>query len=388
MDFSEPEHIQNLRDSLRRMLDVEAPPALLSQWDKAKEMPLDHLQSKLAELGVLGVTVPEEYGGLGRDVPAMVATIEELAKRSIVLAGLYIMVACYGGMNLSASASEAQKKRLLPELAAGKLRFAYGLSEPDVGADLGSVATRAERKGDKLIINGAKRWCSGGEVSDYIFMLVRSGPVEARHRNLSIVLVPRGSPGMTMSRIGVMGSHGIPTNDIYLDNVSVPFDLVLGEEAGWNNGWAQLTGHALEAEKLEVPALALGCAQAALDEAWQYSQERRQFGKRICAFQAVRHALADAKSKVEACRQMLRWATWLVDNNMPAAAATSMTKLFVTETASEVVLSCQKILGAYGYGEGFAMERYVRDVLALPIYGGSSAIQRNNISNLLGLPRE
>lgn len=388
MDFSEPDHIQSLRESLRRMLDIAATPELLSQWDKAKEMPLDHLQSKLAELGVLGVTVPEEYGGLGRDVPAMVATIEELAKRSIVLAGLYIMVACYGGMNLSASASDSQKKRMLPALAAGKLRFAYGLSEPDVGADLASVTTRAERKGDTLIINGAKRWCSGGEVSDYIFMLVRSGPVEARHRNLSIVLVPRGSPGMTMSRIGVMGSHGIPTNDIYLDNVSVPFDLVLGEEAGWNNGWAQLTGHALEAEKLEVPALALGCAQAALDEAWQYSQERRQFGKRICAFQAVRHALADAKSKVEACRQMLRWATWLVDNNMPAAAATSMTKLFVTETASEVVLSCQKILGAYGYGEGFAMERYVRDVLALPIYGGSSAIQRNNISNLLGLPRE
>lgn len=388
MDFSEPEHIQSLRESLRRMLDAEAPAELLSQWDKAKEMPLDHLQAKLAELGVLGVTVPEEYGGLGRDVPAMVATIEELAKRSIVLAGLYIMVACYGGMNLSASASESQKKRLLPALAEGKLRFAYGLSEPDVGADLGSVATRAERKGDQVIINGAKRWCSGGEVSDYIFMLVRSGPVEARHRNLSIVLVPRGSPGMTMSRIGVMGSHGIPTNDVYLENVSVPFDLVLGEEAGWNNGWKQLTGHALEAEKLEVPALALGCVQAALDEAWQYAQERSQFGKRICAFQAVRHALADAKAKVEACRQMLRWATWLVDNNLPAAAATSMTKLFVTETASEVVLSCQKILGAYGYGEGFAMERYVRDVLALPIYGGSSAIQRNNIANLLGLPRE
>lgn len=388
MDFAEPEHIQSLRESLRRMLDVEAPPELLAKWDKAKEMPLDHLQAKLAELGVLGVTVPEEYGGLGRDVPAMVATIEELAKRSIVLAGLYIMVACYGGMNLSASASESQKKRLLPALAAGKLRFAYGLSEPDVGADLGSVATRAERKGDNVIINGAKRWCSGGEVSDYIFMLVRSGPAEARHRNLSIVLVPKGSPGMTMSRIGVMGSHGIPTNDVYLENVSVPFDLVLGEEDGWNNGWKQLTGHALEAEKLEVPALALGCVQAALDEAWQYAQERSQFGKRICAFQAVRHALADAKSKVEACRQMLRWATWLVDNNIPAAAATSMTKLFVTETASEVVLSCQKILGAYGYGEGFAMERYVRDVLALPIYGGSSAIQRNNISNLLGLPRE
>ncbi len=388
MDFAEPEHIEQLRSSLRRMLDVEAPPERLAQWDKAKEMPLDHLQAKLAELGVLGVTVPVEYGGLGRDVPAMVATIEELAKRSIVLAGLYIMIACYGGMNLSASASESQKKRLLPPLSEGKLRFAYGLSEPDVGADLASVTTRAERKGDKVVINGAKRWCSGGEVSDYIFMLVRSGPPEARHRNLSIILVPKGVPGLTMSRIGVMGSHGIPTNDVYLENVTVPFDLVLGEEAGWNNGWAQLTGHALEAEKLEVPALALGCMQGALDEAWEYAQQRRQFGKRICAFQAVRHALADAKSKVEACRQMLRWATWLVDNNQPAAAPTSMTKLFVTEAASEVVLSCQKILGAYGYGEGFAMERYVRDVLALPIYGGSSAIQRNNITNLLGLPRD
>lgn len=388
MDFEEPEHIGQLRESIRRMLEIEAPLERISEWDRAKEMPLDHLQGKLAELGVLGVTVPEEYGGLGRDVPAMVATIEELAKKSIALAGLYIMISCYGGMNLSASASDAQKKRFLPDLAEGKIRFAYGLSEPDVGADLASVKTRAERKGDKVILNGSKRWCSGGEVADYIFMLTRSGPAEARHRNLSIILVPKGTPGMTTSRIGVMGSHGIPTNDVHLENVEVPFDLILGEEAGWNNGWAQLTGHALEAEKLEVPALALGCVQAALDEAWKYAQERQQFGKRICSFQAVRHALADNKTKVEACRQMLRLATWLVDNNKPSAAITSMTKLFVTETAAEVVLSCQKILGAYGYGDGFGMERYVRDVLALPIYGGSSAIQRNNISNLLGLPRE
>jgi alkylation response protein AidB-like acyl-CoA dehydrogenase len=184
-----------------------------------------------------------------------------------------------------------------------------------------------------------------------------------------------------------MGHHGIPTNDMYLENVELPFDLVLGGEAGWNNGWKFLAGEALEAEKLEVPALALGVAQAAFQEAWTYSQQRKQFGKLICTFQALRHSLADCRTKLEACRLMVYWAASQVQNGRASIADTSMVKLFVTENAKDIVLACQQILGAYGYAEGFGMERYVRDVLALPIYGGSSAIQRNNIVNSMGLPR-
>lgn len=386
MDFTESEHVAALREMLVRFLDDEAPPEAIAKWDKANAVPLE-FQQKFADLGLTGVTVPEEYGGIGHDVMALTAIIEELSSRSIGLSGLFIMIACYGSLNVAASGTEEQKKRFLPELAAGRLRFAYGLSEPDVGADLASVVTKAERKGDKVVINGVKRWTSGGDIADYIFMLVRSGDPEARHKNLSIVLVPPSTPGVTITQIPVMGNHGISTNDVYLEDVEVPFDLVLGGEAGWNNGWKLLAGKALEAEKLEVPAQALGIARSALAEAWEYSQQRKQFGKPICTFQSIRHMLADCKTKLQACRLMVYWAASQVHDDRASIADTSMVKLFVTETAKEIVLTCQQVMGAYGYADGFGMERYVRDILALPIYGGSSAIQRNNIANSLGLPR-
>ena len=162
----------------------------------------------------------------------------------------------------------------------------------------------------------------------------------------------------------------------------------VGGEAGWNNGWNVLAGPALEVEKLGPASIAIGVAEAALSEAWAYSQQRVQGGKRICGHQAVRHALSEAQTQLQAARLMLQHATWLVEQRLPSAAATCMAKLFVTERAKEVTLACQQVMGAYGYAHGFNMQRYVRDVLAIPIYGGSSAIQRNNIANLLGLPRE
>ena len=186
-----------------------------------------------------------------------------------------------------------------------------------------------------------------------------------------------------------MGGRGLPTNDVTFDHVEVPFDLVVGGEAGWNNAWSMLTGPALEIEKLAPTAIALGTAEAALEEAWEYSQQRVQGGKRICAHQAVRHVLADAQAKIQACRLMLANAAWLVETRRPSAAITSMAKLYVCETARDIVLNCQQyVMGAYGYAEGFNMERYVRDVLAAPIVGGSTAIQRNNIANLMSLPKD
>lgn len=387
MDFSESEDTQGLRELLRRFLEKEVPPDMVARWDREDRIPREMLK-RIAELGVCGLTVPEEYGGLGRDVLGMVTTIQELARRSTVLAGLYIMNACYGSLNIAEAGTQDQKQRLLPGLSVGDILFAYGLSEPDVGADLASVKTRAERRGDKVIINGYKRWCSGAEMADYIYMLVRSGEPEARYKNLSIVLVPPSSRGVTLHSIGTMGVRGIPTNDVMLEDVEVPFANVIGGEAGWNRGWSLLAGPTLEAEKLEVPALAVGVAEAAVAEAWEYSQQRKQFGSRICAIQSIRHVLADAQTKLAACRLMLAHAAWKVHTGQPSAVETSMAKLFVCDTAREIVLSCQQVLGAYGYAHGFAMERYVRDVLVMPIWGGSSAIQRNNIANLLRLPRE
>ena len=216
---------------------------------------------------------------------------------------------------------------------------------------------------------------------------MRSGPAEAKRKNLSFVLIPPNAPGITITPNEVMGSRGIATNDVTFDNVELPFDNVVGGEEGWNNGWALLAGPALEVEKLQPTTLALATAEAALEEAWQYSTERVQFGQHICGHQAVRHALADARTRLEACRCMVEKAVGMVERGEPSAAMTSMTKLFVSETAVQIVLECQKVMGAYGYAEGFQMERRVRDILLMPIIGGSSAIQRNNIANLLELPR-
>jgi alkylation response protein AidB-like acyl-CoA dehydrogenase len=386
LDLSENEDAEALRDLVRSFLAKEVPPELASRWDREDFIPREML-SRLADLGLCALTVPEKYGGTGKDVLGMVIAVQELARRSTALAGLFIQNACYGSLNIAESGTEEQKQRLLPDLCQGKLLFAYGLSEPDVGADLASVKTRAERQGDKVVLNGYKRWCTGAQFADYIYMLVRSGPPDARYKNLSLVLVPTGASGITMRSIGTMGVRGLPTNDVILEDVAVPFANVVGGEASWNRGWSLLAGPTLEAEKLGVPALAIGIAEAAIDEAWEYSQQRKQFGVRLCGIQSIRHMLAEVQTKLAACRSMLSHAAWKVHTGQPSAVETSMAKLYVADTAREIVLTCQQVLGAYGYAHGFAMERYVRDILVMPIWGGSSAIQKNNIANLMQLPR-
>ena len=383
---SDPEHIVMLRETLRRFLEKEAPRAKMAQWDREDRVPRA-LFDKIAELGVCGMTIPEEFGGTGRDVLGTMVVVEELSRRSMVIGTLFLMNACYGSMNILASGSDEQKARLLPRLAGGQLLFAYGLSEPDVGSDLASVTTRAERRGDVVVINGSKRWCSGAEIADYIYALVRSGEPGSRYSNLSLVLIPPTAKGVSLTHIPAMGARGLNTNDVRLDNVEIPFADVIGGEDGWNNGWGRLVGPALEVEKLEVAAMALGIAAAAVDDAWEYAQQRSQFGKRICSIQSVRHMLADAQTKLAACRLMLYRGCWLADNNLPCSVETSMAKMYVCEVGVDIVLTCQRVMGAYGYAQGFDMERYVRDMLLMPIIGGSTAIQKNNIANRMGLPR-
>jgi alkylation response protein AidB-like acyl-CoA dehydrogenase len=386
MDFGEPEHIGMLRESIRRMLDRHATREQMAKWDEEDKVPRA-LMEHIRELGICGMTVPESFGGTGRDVLGTMVAVEELSRRSMVIATLYLMNSCYGSMNILASGSEEQKQRLLPQLADGQLLFAYGLSEPDVGSDLASVRTRAERHGDKVIINGTKRWCSGAEIADYIYALVRSGEPDARYKNLSLVLIPTNARGIELTHIPAMGARGLNTNDVSLVDVEIFIDDVVGGEDGWNNGWTRLAGPALEVEKLEVAAMALGIAAQAVDDAWEYSQQRKQFGSRICSVQSIRHMLADVQTKLAAARLMLYRGCWLADNNLPCSAETSMAKMYVCELGLEIVLTCQKIMGAYGYAKGFDMERYVRDMLLMPIIGGSTAIQKNNIANRMGLPK-
>ncbi|MDN2567609.1 acyl-CoA/acyl-ACP dehydrogenase [Aquibium sp. A9E412] len=381
-----PSHIDQLRSSLRRFVDEHMPREAAARWDRDNHFPRD-VFAKLAALGVTGTTVPEEHGGSGRDILATLVTIEELSRRSLAVSVPYIMAACYAGMNLVECGSQRQKAELLPLVAAGKLLFAYGWTEADTGADLASVKTRATVADDRLVVNGAKRFCSGSEICDYIYTLVRTGDPARRYENLSIVLIDPRLPGVEITPIDSMGMKGARTTDVSFTDVEVPLDMVVGEAEGIDRGWGMITAAGLDVEKLEVAAIALGIAEAACDDAWDYSQRRVQFGRTISAFQSLRHQLAEMRTQLHAARLVTYHAAMLSDANVPSRVETSMTKLFVTETAKKVVLEAQSILGAYGYVKDFDVERYVRDVLLMPIIGGSSAIQRNNIANWLGLAR-
>ena len=387
--FQEAEHVTMLRDTLRRFVETEMPRELAQKWDRENEFPRE-IFDQLSALGVNALTVPEVYGGAGRDITATMVVIEELARRSMAVAVPFIMCACYGAMNIEEVGSEEQKTTLLPKLADGKLLFAYGISEPDVGADVASVRTTAVRKGNgaTVTINGSKRFCSGANIADYIYTVVKSDPEAGRYKNLSIVMIPPDAPGVTIELQNAMGMKGASTCDVTFEDVEIPAENIVGGEAGWNDGWSRIVGPGLDVEKIEVAALALGNAAAAVDDAWEYAQERKQFGKPVSAYQSVRHMLVDAKTKLHACRLMTYHAAWLLDEKKPASVETSMAKLYVSDTAKDIVLSCQQVMGAYGYIKEFDMERYVREALLMPIIGGSSAIQKNNIANRLRLARE
>lgn len=386
MNFDESEHVVMIRESVSRFVEAEMPREAARKWDRENFFPRD-IYRKLGDLGMMGLTVEEKYGGSGRDIPATMVVIEELAKRSLAVAIPYIMCACYAGMNIAECASEEQKRQLLPQIANGDVMFAYGWTEPDIGADLASIKTTAVRDGDELVINGAKRFCSGAGIADYIYTLVRTGPTSDRYKNLSIVLVPPDTPGVTIVGLDCMGMKGAATTDVSFVDVRVPATSIIGGEAGWNRGWDFIVGSGLDVEKLEVAALALGIATAAVDDAWEYSQERRQFDRPICANQSIRHMLADMKTSLHACRLMMMNAAWLAQEERSCRVETSMAKLYVCETGKKIAQDAQTIYGAYGYAKEFDVERYVRDSLLMPIIGGSSAIQRNNIVNWMALPK-
>ncbi len=377
----EPAHVAELRRSVARFVEPQAPREARIAWDKAHDWPRD-VYAEFNKLGLTALTVPEAHGGAGQDIVAAIAVIEELAQAGTALAGPYIHTAFYGGLNLSENGSPEQKADYLPRLARGELFFAYGLSEPDVGGDLASVTTRARLEGDEVVIDGAKRWCSGADWADVLYTLVRSGPAEDRYRNLSFVLVPRTTPGVSMQPIEHANLRYMASQDVFFDSVRVPVANIVGGEAMWNQGWKILAGRALDVEKLEITAVALGIARAAVAEAWDYAQARVQFGKPIAQHQAIRHKLVTARTKLQAARHMLYHAAWLAGEGRACSIETSMAKLFVADTGVEIALICQQVMGAYGLSDAFDMERHVRDLLGMPIVGGSSDMQRNNLAGL------
>jgi alkylation response protein AidB-like acyl-CoA dehydrogenase len=377
----EPEHITQLRRQLRRFVAEKAPRDKRRQWDKAHDWPRD-LFRELADMGLCGLTIAEEHGGLGQDVVAAVAAIEELARAGPFLAGPFIHCAFYGGMNLSENGSPAQKADLLPKLARGELLFAYGLSEPDVGGDLSSVKTRGRIDGDTLVINGSKRWCTGADWADYIYCLINTAPEANKREALTFVLIPGKAQGVTTTPIEHVNLRYTASSDVHFDDVRLPLSAIVGGLEKLNRGWSMLAGRALDVEKLEVAACTFGFAQAAVEEAWTYAQERMQFGKAIAGHQVIAHKLVTARTKLEACRHMLYHAARLAGANQPCAVETSMAKLYIADTGVEIALICQQVMGAYALSDAYDMDRNVRDLLGMPIVGGSSDMQRNNLAGL------
>lgn len=377
----EPGHITELRRQISRFGAERLPREKRIKLDR--EHSWDRADFKaLADLGVIGLTIPEAYGGVGQDIVAAAAVIEELCQFGTSLAGPYIHAAFYGGMNISENGSEAQKAEMLPQIARGDMLLCYGLSEPNVGGDLPSVETRAERSGDRIIVNGSKRWCTGADWSDYIYCLVRSGPADARYRNLSFVLIPTDAPGVSMTPIQHANLRYTASMDVYFDNVELTEAAIVGGPDMWDRGWELLAGRALDVEKIEITAVAYGIARAALEEAWTYAQERVQFGKPIAQHQVIRHKLVEARTKLAAARHMLYHGAWLASSGKSCSAETSMAKLFVADTGVEIALACQQVMGAYALSDAYDMERHVRDLLGMPIVGGSSDMQKNNLASL------
>ena len=379
--------VELIRSTVQRLLSDHVGRDDPVRWDANSEYP-DAILTQIGKLGLCGLSIPEEYGGAGRNIPAALAVVEELSKRSLALAVPYIMSAFYAGINMMECGTEEQKRRFLPKIAAGELLFAFGVTEPDVGGDVASVRTTAKRVADSVVVEGSKRFITGANVADYIYTLVRSGESKQRYENLSIVLIPRDAKGVGISKIESMGMRGgAYTCDIIFDSVEISSSLIVGGEAGWNKGWQMMAGPGLDVERLEVAAMGLGLASAAVEEAWEYSKTRKQFGKLICGHQSVRHMLADVQTELQACRLMLNHAARIAQEGHNCRSESAMAKLFVCERAKQIILNCQTVLGAYGCVRGFDMERLVRDILILPIAGGSSAIQRNNIASSMGLPK-
>ncbi len=325
-------------------------------------------------LGLLGLNIPEAYGGAGMDAISAAIAIEELGWGCGSTALAFAAHNGLGTMPLVAYGSESLKRTWLPRVADGRGRLAaLALTEPGAGSDIqGGVRTRAEKVGNEWVINGSKMWCTNAGIAEYIITLVRTDP-RGGSRSLSMILVPTDTPGL---RIGPpekkMGLHGSPTHAVTYENVHVPLDNLVGEEGrGLQQALATLDGG-----RISIGALAVGLAQAAFEYARDYAKERRAFGQRIADFEAIQWMLADAATEIEAARTLVYRAAWLKDQGRPHTKEAAMAKLFATEMAERVCRNAIQIFGGYGYSREYPVERIYRDARLMTIGEGTSEIQR------------
>lgn len=381
MDFSFTEEQNMLRDTIHRFMETEVTRDIAAEIDEKDEFPHELLQ-KLCDLGFMGINVPEEYGGQGGNIIDMMIFTEEISRRLPVLAWAAGNITLYGNNIIGVNGNEEQKQKYLPRLVKGELKFAYALTEPNAGSDAASIQTKAVFRDGHYVLNGSKMFITGAGVSDIIVTNARTA--ESRLGGITDFLVDAKAEGFSTRPIKDLGYRGSNTCEVYYDDVKVPPENILGGPDHLNKGWMQMM-RLLNSERLVLATCALGIGKGAFEYALNYAKEREQFGQPIGRFQVIQHMLVEMATELEAARQLAYYAAWRDVQGMEAVKETSMSKYFCAEVAKKVCLQGVQILGGYGYAMEYDAQRYLRDVLVLPIGGGTTQIQKNIIGAQLGL---
>jgi alkylation response protein AidB-like acyl-CoA dehydrogenase len=349
-------------------------------WDREHGFPRE-LLGKLAGLGLLGVCIPEEYGGAGADFLSYILVLEELSRAD---AGVGVTVAVHTSavtLPILRFGTDEQRSRFVPPLARGEAIGAFALTEPDAGSDAGSLRTAATADGDGWTISGSKQWITNGSFGGTVLLFARTDPDTPGAKGVSAFILDGDQVRVTREE-EKLGLNSSSTVDLVIEGARVPRDRLLHEEGkGFNVAMATLDGG-----RIGIAAQALGIAQAAYDVAREYALERRQFGQRIADFQAIQWKLADMSTELDAARLLVYRAAWLKQEGRPHAEEGAKAKLFASEMARRQTAEAIQVLGGYGYTKEFPVERYYRDAKITEIYEGTSEIQRLVIArSILGL---
>ena len=379
MDFQLTDDQREIQALARDFARAEIEPNA-ADWDRAHGFPRE-LIAKLAELGFMGVCIPDEYGGAGADFLSYILVLEELSRGD---AGVGVTVAVHTSavtLPILNFGTDEQRSRFVPPLARGEAVGAFALTEPDAGSDAGSLRTSATRNGEGWTISGAKQWITNGAFGGTVLLFARTDPDTPGAKGVSAFILDGSAVTVTREE-EKLGLNSSSTVDLVIEDVPADRDRLLHEEGkGFSVAMATLDGG-----RIGIAAQALGIAQAAYDVAREYALERRQFGKRIGEFQAIQWKLADMATELDAARLLVYRAAWLKQQGRPHSEEGAKAKLFASEMARRQTAEAIQILGGYGYTKEFPVERYYRDAKITEIYEGTSEIQRLVIArSILGL---
>ncbi len=364
--------IQNMvREFSRKVVGATA-----AERDKTKEFPAENFR-QMGELGLMGMMIPEEYGGEAADTVSYVLALSEIAyscASTSVVMSVQNSIVCESLLKFG---TEEQKQKFLVPLASGEMIGAFGLTEPEAGSDPVSQQTTAVRDENGWILNGTKRFITSGKYSKVVLVTAKTDESKG-HRGISCFIIPKGTPGLTVGRLeDKMGLRASDTTDLILENCRVPEDQMLGREG---DGF-KIAMSGLDSGRIGIAAQSYGVAMAAFDAAVRYAKSRKQFGVPIVKHQAIRFQIADMATQIEAARQLILSAASMKDRGEVYTKEASIAKLFASEMVNEITARAIQIHGGYGFTKDYDVERFYRDARVFTIYEGTSEIQRIVISN-------